>query len=393
MNRSNDPPHENAVSTRKRIPAAVQRGGIRHTLSSQSTRPRSVADKIDTLESQEDELSSDPMLAVFDNTIRQRLVQPPTGMGAGTVLDAEILDNSRKPWSRNKRFRVYLPANYDPNKPASMIMLLHGCQQTEEDIASISAMDLIADREHCIVVYPYVTSYLGIRTLNCWGWWQARHRRRGSGEVADLHRIATYVAQSYNIDPGRWHICGLSSGAAMTVASLVAYSDIWTSGASVAGIAYGENARAVRLAKNVPIKHKAMRELVSHMSRNLASSPAPPLLIVQSIEDRTVGPKCASDLRDAWIKSQDIIPSRETRAHDDKPYADQWPSTHQWDMSLYRRSDGGCALATFWLHQGTHGWYGGRQGAYSVTDAPNTAELIWWFFDQTADSESHNNPT
>ncbi|MFT5896391.1 MAG: poly(hydroxyalkanoate) depolymerase family esterase [bacterium] len=333
------------------------------------------------------------MLAVFDGKIRQRLVQPPKGMGSGTVLDAEVLNNSRAPWSRNKRFRVYLPANYDPGTPASMIMLLHGCHQTEEDIASITAMDLIADREHCIVVYPHVTSYLGMRTLNCWGWWQARHRRRGSGEVADLHRIATQVSQTYNIDPARWHICGLSSGAAMTVASLVAYSDVWTSGASVAGIAYGENARAVRFANHVPIKHKAMHELVSHMRRNLASNPPPPLLIVQSIEDRTVGPKCACDLRDAWIKSQGIIPSRETRAHNDQPYVDRWPSTHQWDMSLYRRSDGGCALATFWLHHGTHGWFGGRQGAYSVTDAPNTAELIWWFFEQTADCGSDSGPT
>jgi poly(hydroxyalkanoate) depolymerase family esterase len=381
------------VSIRKRVSAAVQRGSIKDPQSSQRTRSKSALEEVNTLESPDNEFAPDPMLAVFDSAIRQRLVQPPKGMGVGTVLDAEVLDNSRVPWSRNKRFRVYLPANYDPSTPASMIMLLHGCHQTEEDIASISAMDLIADREHCIVVYPYVTSYLGMRTLNCWGWWQARHRRRGSGEVADLHRIATHVAQTYNIDPGRWHICGLSSGAAMTVASLVAYSDVWTSGASVAGIAYGERARAVRFSQHVPIKHKAMHELVSHMRRNLASNPAPPLLIVQSIEDRTVGPKCACDLRDAWIKSQNIIPSRETRAHTDQPYVDRWPSNHQWDMSLYRRSDGGCALATFWLHQGPHGWYGGRQGAYSVTDAPNTAELIWWFFEQTADSGSSVSPT
>ena len=369
------------------MPAALRRGHIEQIQSSQNLRFKSALATTDAHEPPEKDLISDPMLAVFDSTIRQRLVQPPKGSGNGTVLDAEVLGNNRAPWSRKRRFRVYIPANYDSSTPASMIMLLHGCHQTEEDIASISAMDLIADREHCILVYPYVSSYLGMRTLNCWGWWQARHRRRGSGEVADLHRIATHIAQTYNIDPGRWHICGLSSGAAMTVASLVAYSDAWTSGASVAGIAYGERARAVRFAQHLPVKHKAMHELIRHMRRNLASYPAPPLLIVQSIEDRTVGPKCASDLRDAWIKSQDIIPSRETRAHDDQPYADRWPSSHQWDMSLYRRSDGGCVLTTFWLHHGVHGWPGGRQGAYSVTDAPNTSELIWWFFEQTADPD------
>jgi len=334
----------------------------------------------------------DSALVVFDHVIRKRLMHPPAGKGGGTVLDAELLAKTRLPWSRKRRFRVYLPANYDPDVPASMIMVLHGCDQTEEDIAAISAMDLIADREHCILVFPYVTSYLGMRTLNCWGWWQTRHRRRGSGEVADLHGLATHVAQTYNIDPGRWHICGLSSGAGMTVASLVTYSDAWSSGASVAGIAYGERAHAVQVARHVPVKHKPMHELVRHMRNNLASKSAPPLLIVQSLEDKMVGPKCASDLRDAWIKAQGIIPSRETRSHDDQTLAGPWPPAHKWDMSIYRRSDGGCALATFWLHHGSHGWPGGRQGAYSITDAPNTAELIWWFFDQTTGSRQKTNP-
>ena len=130
--------------------------------SSHGPRSKSALDETNTHESPENELASDPMLAVFDSAIRQRLVQPPKGKGGGTVLDAEVLDNDRAPWSRERRFRVYLPANYDPGKPASMIMLLHGCNQTEEDIASISAMDLIADREHCIVVYPYVSGYLGM---------------------------------------------------------------------------------------------------------------------------------------------------------------------------------------------------------------------------------------
>lgn len=289
----------------------------------------------------------------------------------GTVNDHEMFKESGRV-SRHRQYRVYLPAKYDPSEKYPLLMVLHGCRQDHLAIQNITGFDAIADRVGMIVVYPFVTTYSGLRTQNCWGWWLSRQRQRGRGEVADLTQIADDVSNCYAVDVSRRHICGLSAGGAMSVACLAAYSDFWTSGASVAGVPYGESTNAVRANPHVPVRRKTVNTLVRMLSRELVAEP-PPLLVVQSNSDKMVGPKLGANLRDSWVKVS-ACNKHEPQMHREASRGVAW------QFEQYRSGES-LQVGHLLINGLEHGWPGGLPGKFSIPDAPNVSELIWAFFE------------
>lgn len=297
-----------------------------------------------------------------------------TKTAQGTVIDRELV-KAAKGVSRNRLYRVYLPAGYNPSRRYPLVMVLHGCSQDHRAIQNIAGFDAIADRVGAIVVYPFVTTYSGLRTQNCWGWWLSAQRQRGRGEVADLKRIAEDVSDEYAVDPSRRHVCGLSAGAAMSVACLTTYSDYWTSGASVAGVPYGESSSSVRANAHVPVRRKTLNTLIRLLSRALVA-PAPQLIIVQSSSDKVVGPRLGANLRDSWLKVSNC---------EKHSLQVDVSVTHgvSWQFDQFGKS-GKLHIGYLFIDGIDHGWPGGLEGQFSIPKAPNVSELIWCFFEHVA---------
>lgn len=291
---------------------------------------------------------------------------------SGKTLDLELVKQSGHV-SRFRKYRVYLPKGYSAERSYPMLMVLHGCKQDHASIQAIAGFDAIADREQVIVVYPFVTTYSGLRNQNCWGWWLSRQIHRGRGEVSDLHRIAENVSNTYSVATNQRYVCGLSSGAAMSVVSLAAYSDFWTAGASVAGVPYGESSRSVRFVRHIPVRRKTVNALVRLLKRALVAPP-PPLLVVQSEADNIVGPKLGANLRDSWLGAS------KCSAEANEIFEDS-ANDPTWQLTQYKDNDR-LQVAHFLMSDQPHGWPGGLPGEYSLPDAPNVSELIWAFFAQ-----------
>ncbi|NNE64402.1 MAG: PHB depolymerase family esterase, partial [Gammaproteobacteria bacterium] len=218
--------------------------------------------------------------------------------------DIQYTFRSREyPGSRMRRYRVHIPPNTNGRSALPLVMVLHGCRQDNEDIERISAFNEVADEFGFIVAYPYVTSYRGMRIINCWGWWFDREIHRGAGEVEDLWQIIEEIGTHHKINQQRIHVAGLSSGAAMTVAMLVAHADRIASGAAVAGLAYAERPEAVRHVFNRRPRNKPVSEIVSAMHKELGSDARTvPIRIVHSQNDETVDIQSAINLRDSWAQ-------------------------------------------------------------------------------------------
>lgn len=279
------------------------------------------------------------------------------------------------PSSQSRQYRVYLPKGYRPNKPLPLVMVLHGCLQTHEEIQDVSAFDCVADRHGFIVVYPYITRYYGLRVRDCWGWWHREHIQQGHGEVEDLWQIVEDVCTHYAINRRRMHIAGLSSGACMAVAALTVHAGRFASGAAVAGVAYGETPRAVSLPFGMPSRYRTTKKTVQQMAlaRNNDRRPVP-LMIVHSHDDHTVPMKAAENLRDSWLayfyereKWQEKISHH--RAHG-----------VTWIHGKYGKRFTRSLVETLFLNGPDHGWYGGRPGDFSYPDAPAISEMMWHFF-------------
>lgn len=276
--------------------------------------------------------------------------------------------------SQARDYLVYTPSGYHLDEALPLVMVLHGCKQTHEDIRALAGFDEIADRERFIVVYPFVTRYLGLRNLNCWGWWQRFHRSAGYGEVEDLRRIIEQVQKEFTVDERRIHITGLSSGAAMSVAALVAHGTLFASGASVAGVAYGESMRAVRINQFLSIKYHALSTTVRRMKAQLkGKGRLAPLLVIQSQADQTVELQSALNLRDSWLEVK--------RVRKERPEPLVYKTRKiEWHYRQFRRGNDATPLETLFTDKLGHGWIGGNPGQYSSSQGPNISEIIWLFF-------------
>ncbi len=278
------------------------------------------------------------------------------------------------PRSRRRRYALHLPPRHDAQQQLPLVMVLHGCRQDEQAIRRISGFDAIADQAGFAVVYPFITSYGGLRNRNCWGWWHRHEIEAGAGEVEDLWQIIDEVADEFPIDRRRIYVTGLSSGAGMAVAMLVAHADRIAAGAAVAGLPYGESARAVNL-WGFTGRFKPVDEVVRAMRRALPEAARPvPLMIVHSDADETVDIRAADNLRDSWGRCFGIDTAQ--------PQARTSGVTHgtPWINSRYGDAADTGVVETLILEGRGHGWYGGEPGAYSYPEAPDVSRWIWAFF-------------
>lgn len=280
------------------------------------------------------------------------------------------------PGSRMRRYRVHIPPQADRRGALPLVMVLHGCKQDHEDIERISGFNNVADESGFIVAYPYVTSYRGMRIINCWGWWFDREIHRGAGEVEDLWQMIEEIGTHHKIDKQRIHVTGLSSGAAMTVAMLVAHADKIASGAAVAGLAYTERPEAVRHLFNRRPRNKPVNSIVSAMRTELGDNPRTvPLNIIHSQNDQTVDIQSAKNLRDSWAQCFGIDLNRGSQVEQGETGNTDWQQTQYLNGSDHSR------IETLFLSGPGHGWYGGKPGDFSFTEAPDISRLIWTFFD------------
>ncbi len=279
------------------------------------------------------------------------------------------------PGSRTRRYTVHIPPGYNWRRSTPLVMVLHGCLQCDEQIQHVSNFDAIADKAGFVVVYPFVTSYSGLRIKNCWGWWSKNQIEAGGGEVEDLWGIIEQVKAEFNIDRKRIHVAGLSSGAAMATAMMVVHGHKIASGGTVAGVPYSETQRAVATPlsgwqqfKSVKDVSNAMTVGMDEKKRNI------PIFIVHSKNDRTVDIQAAYNIRDSWAECFEIDISKRIKVNSGKTFDTPWVHTK------YLNGSRKTLIETLFVEGPDHGWYGGKSGDFSYPEAPNISRLFWNFF-------------
>ena len=281
----------------------------------------------------------------------------------------------RYPGSRTRRYVVHLPHGQTGSRPRPLVVVLHGCRQDNRDIEQITGFNELADRHGFFVAYPFITSYRGLRNRNCWGWWFDREIHAGAGEVEDLWQIVEEIRQHYPVDERRIHVTGLSSGGGMTVAMLVAHAGKIASGAAVAGLPYAEKAEAVRHELNATPRNRPVITISQAMRAEMGSDArVVPLQIIHSHDDDKVDIQSACVLRDSWGHCFGVDTRAAHRLREGETAGTGW------EHASYRDDSGRAVIETLFLEGPGHGWYGGKPGRYSFTDAPDITTQIWKFF-------------
>jgi poly(hydroxyalkanoate) depolymerase family esterase len=302
---------------------------------------------------------------------------------AGTLV-SRILPAGSDPGSRERKYEVFVPDGLSDQAAAPVVMVLHGCLQSEQNMIDETRFTELAERDGFIVLFPFITSYpfLPARAQNCWGFFIEQQRHQGLGEPADLRRILDAVEDEFPVDPKRRYVAGLSSGAAMAVVMAVAYSEDIAAAGAVAGLPYGEDACAVANACFSGIAHKPVSAFVEAMEAEQQSAEEQrlvPVMAIHSTNDMTVPVRNAQNIRDSWIAYYD---ANATPTATEDCAAEGVSCEH----ARFTDRQGRTVVETV-LYNGrssgtTHYWVGDNAGRFADPDGPSASELLWSFFQE-----------
>jgi poly(hydroxyalkanoate) depolymerase family esterase len=318
------------------------------------------------------------------------------GMAASAgQLERKMLAAKSYPGSRDRQYQVFVPTSYTGQAAVPMVMVLHGCRQTEANMINETGFRDLAERDGFIVVYPFITSYDGLRNPNCWGFFLDQHIHQGAGEVEDLHQIALEVEAAYRIDPNRRYVSGLSSGAGMAVDLAVAYSEYFAAAGPVAGLPYAETSSSVGFVCANPGTFKSVADDVAAMraeQRRPDEQRPVPIMAIHSNNDCTVNVRGSQNIRDSWLRRYGVSQTATSTA-------DCSAEGVACTRTVYGPTQRSVTETVFYdgargdvVGAGSHYWVGDGSGEFANPNGPSASALLWAFF-QSHPFADHPPPT
>ena len=120
------------------------------------------------------------------------------------------------PWILPRReYLVYVPRGHSILRRVPLLVLIHGCRQTPEEIAAATRIAAFADERGCLVLLPRQNPHAN--AWGCWNWFD-RPTARGHGETAIVAAQIRSVRRRYRVDRKRVFVAGMSSGGALAAA-------------------------------------------------------------------------------------------------------------------------------------------------------------------------------
>ncbi|TFL00342.1 carbohydrate esterase family 1 protein [Pterulicium gracile] len=155
----------------------------------------------------------------------------PTAIFAAAGDLTEITNFGRNP--TNVQMFVYKPTRLA--SPPPLIVALHWCSGTAQQMFSGSQFANIADQKGYIVIYPDAPE-----AGQCWDvHTKATLTHDAGGDSLAIAEAVRYAIKEYGVDKKRVFATGLSSGAMMTNVLMGAYPDLFAAGSAYAGVPYG----------------------------------------------------------------------------------------------------------------------------------------------------------
>jgi poly(3-hydroxybutyrate) depolymerase len=287
--------------------------------------------------------------------------------------------------SPQREYLAYVPASATNPwgwRRHPLLVLLHGCRQSPEDIAAATHIARLADGDDLLVLLPRQNPRANV--WGCWNWFDAA-TARGWGETAIVAAQIRAVCRSYRIDRKRVFVAGLSSGGALAAALGLRRPDLVAGVFVHSGIACG--AASSPLAALGVLRHGADTDIVRIAvdARALADPQVlpVPLLVVQGAADDVVAPVNAAQLVRQYLAlnghpaaaagAAAALPLPDRTGVETTP-AGRTVSTSEWRV--------GTRLVARHVEVGAlgHAWSGGDERyPYNDANAPDATALLGAF--------------
>jgi len=285
-------------------------------------------------------------------------------------------------WPR-RRYRLYVPAGASRFRPMPLVVLLHGCRQTPEEIARGTRIAALADRLGACVLIPRQEE--SANPYRCWNWFDGA-TASGRGEAAIVAAMMRKAMRWRRADTVRTAAIGISAGAALAAILGVRHGGRVRAVVSVAGIACGAASSpmtALTVMKRGPETDVATVGRTAHDEAD-ADARSVPLLAIQGRVDDVVAPRNAAALVRQFLArngvdvpqgSESTLPDPD-HARRESPIRGQGFALREWER------DGALAARLVEIDDLGHAWSGG-DGSLPFNDAagPDATAMAGAFLD------------
>jgi poly(hydroxyalkanoate) depolymerase family esterase len=287
-----------------------------------------------------------------------------------------------------RTYKLYIPSGYI-GQEVPLVVMLHGCTQSPNDIAAGTQMNVLAEENIFLVAYPAQAQ--GANMNKCWNWFKASDQQRGRGEPSLVAGITRQVIDEYNVADGRVYVVGMSAGGAMAAIMAETYPDLYAAVGIHSGLAPGA-------AHDMPSAFAAMhqggpaipRRDVPTATATGESARIVPAIVFHGDCDKTVHPRNADHLLEHYCPAK--LTGSQEEASGSTPRGTvrqgQVPGGHAYTRATYHDA-GERAIAERWTVHGLgHAWSGGSSsGSYTDPKGPDASAEMFRFFNEHPQQE------
>lgn len=293
----------------------------------------------------------------------------------------------------SRDYKVWIPSSSASQKRLPLVMMLHGCTQKPEDLATISGMNDVAETNHFLVVYPEQPS--SANPLRCWNWFDEKHQARDAGEPAILAAIVKKVQLSNRVDARRVYVAGISAGGAMAVVMGVTYPDIFDGIGVCSGLEFkaanSVETGLVAMKKGGPDPLQNGIAAFKAMSAGLQSKPKHrlPVIAFQGDKDPYVNVLNAGQVITQWARTNDYLDDgKDNETVKSQPAIKSEgsvPNGHKFTKYVYADGRGRLLMEKWIVNDLGHAWSGSpKAGPFADDKGPNASRELWRFFSEAS---------
>ncbi len=281
--------------------------------------------------------------------------------------------------SGSRDYKLYIPSGYH-DQPMPLVVMLHGCTQNPDDFAAGTGMNMLAEAQPFLVLYPAQPA--SANHSKCWNWFKPSDQLRESGEPAIIAGMTRQIIDEYQLDERRVYVAGLSAGGAMATTLAMTYPDLYAAVGVHSGLPHGA-------AQDLPSALAAMQggtaplaSLNKRADARATSSTAQkiPAIIFHGDRDTTVHPSNGDRVAAQHLPSTSSgsLPKNEI---DTKSRRGKVPNGHAYTCTTHHDASGQAILEQWSIHGAAHAWAGGTsRGSYTDPKGPDASGEMLRFF-------------